>query len=252
MRTTLSQNTQQGRRPYQEDRLVYKISEDGVLAAIFDGHGGDYTSNFCAEMLFAAFDTVGADAELPTVIDKMRRLFGILNFATEHMEEGTTASIVYITPQLDKAVVGILGDSPVIIKNKGAEYWHAPEHNVRSNPNEVKRITKVGGYVHGGYAFSGRGSLDAGGLQLTRTLGDKAFSDILSRDPEIFEHELGVGSFVMVGSDGLFDPSHQSSSPAREIVELVERGREAGDLVKHAIDKPTHDNASAILVRILA
>jgi len=145
-----------------------------------------------------------------------------------------------------------LGDSPVIIRTDKGEYWHAPEHNVRSNPAEVIRIKAMGGTVYGGYAYPPRdGSFTAGGLQLSRTLGDSGHSAILSREPEIFEIPLGERSFVLVGTDGLFDPSHNSSEPASSIVALINKGASADDLVKYAIGVPTHDNVTAILVKII-
>ncbi len=135
---------------------------------------------------------------------------------------------------------------------KNGQYWHSPEHNVRSNPAEVKRINTVGGYVHNGYAFSGKGSFSSGGLQLSRALGDRDFADILSREPEIFEVPLGVGSFVLVGTDGLFDPGHESSRASSDIIALVEKGATAGNLVHQAtVAKPTGDNVTALLLRVI-
>jgi len=267
MRSLINFATHRGKRPYQEDRYKYDVTEDGVLLAVFDGHGGSGVSEFCENNLLAAFNAVADAPELPTIPDKIRGIFDYLNSYTKGSHDGSTASFVFIPSTLTRAYVGILGDSPVIIKTgegelmdrqanlgkvvKSGEYWHSPEHNVRSNPAEVKRVTAAGGYVYDGYAFSGRGSLTSGGLQLSRTLGDRDFDDILSRDPEIFEVPLAAGSFVLVGTDGLLDPGHKSSAAAQEIVTLIERGADAGQLVHQAaIAKPTGDNVTALLLRV--
>lgn len=272
MRSLLSVATQQGRREYQEDRFKHNVTEDGVLLAVFDGHGGEGTSEFCEKNLLTAFNAVADDPRFPTISDKIRGIFEHLNTATARNDDGSTASIVFIPSTLTRAYVGILGDSPVIIKTgKGeivpglpgveplierlpvtsGEYWYSPEHNVRSNPSEVKRIQKAGGYVHNGYSFSGRGSFSSGGLQLSRALGDRDFADILSREPEVFEIPLGLGSFVLVGTDGLLDPGHASRTAASDVVKLIERYADAGQLVANAtITKPTGDNVTAMLLRV--
>lgn len=251
MNTNVSHIWAKGARPYQEDRSLIDISNDGLLLAVFDGHGGESTAEFCRANLLLAFNAVADDPTMPTIPNKVRGIFNYLALATNDLREGTTASIVFIPSSLDRAFVGVLGDSPVIIKNKDNEYWHAPEHNVRSNPAEVARVKAAGGTVYGGYAFAPGGGLSASGLQLSRTLGDSNFSAILSRDPEIFEIELGKDSFVLVGSDGLFDPSHGSDDAASSIVQLVEKGSDAKVLVQYALGIPTQDNVTAILVRIV-
>jgi serine/threonine protein phosphatase PrpC len=112
-------------------------------------------------------------------------------------------------------------------------------------------VKAAGGTVYDGYAFAPTGGLSSAGLQTSRTFGDAEFTSILSRDPEIFEIELGSDSFVLVGSDGLFDPSHGSDDAASSIVQLIERGSDAKVLVQYALGIPTQDNVTAILVRII-
>ena len=252
MKIPITHATAQGKRSYQEDRYKIDVNNDGVLLAVFDGHGGDFTSEYCEKNLLKAFNAVADNPDLPTLQRKLWGIFDVLRMGTDDSHEGTCASIVFIPNSLDRAYVGILGDSPVIVKTKDGEYWHAPEHNVRSNPAEVKRVTGRGGIVYGGYAYadSPHSDLSKGGLQLSRTLGDCDFESILSREPEIFEIPIGVGSFVLVGTDGLFDPSHRSSANASSIIELVEKGGEAGNLVKYALGIPTEDNVTCILARI--
>ena len=199
-----------------------------------------------------AFDAVGESPDYPTIPDKMKGLFLILNEYTKNMGAGTTASIVFIPSSLDRAFVGVLGDSPVIIKNDKGEIWKSPEHNIRSNPVEVSLAKARGAVILNGYMFGHKDkSLNPPGIQLSRGLGDVALDDVLSRTPEIFEHKLGKNSFVLVASDGLIDPNHTSDESAYAIVDLIEKGASAGNLVKYALDKKTEDNVTAVLVRIV-
>lgn len=252
MRTITSHASVQGTRERQEDRSFINSTEDGLLIAVFDGHGGSEASDYCRQYLTVAFDTVGENSDYYTILDKMRGLFLILNEYTKTMEAGTTASIVFIPSTLDRAYVGVLGDSPVIIRNSEGNVWKSPEHNVRSNPVEVAAAKARGAVILNGYMFGHKDKgLNPPGLQLTRGLGDVALDDVLIRTPEIFEHKLAKDSFVLVASDGLIDPSHGFNDAAQRLVELISRGATAGNLIKHALDAKTDDNATAVLVRIV-
>ena len=47
----------QGKRKYQEDRcVVADVAPDVMLAAIFDGHGGDKCSHFCSRHLVSVVE----------------------------------------------------------------------------------------------------------------------------------------------------------------------------------------------------
>ena len=86
---------------------------------------------------------------------------------------------------------------------------------------------------------------------MTRAFGDADMDSALLREPEVFELPIGKDSFVLVGTDGLFDPSHQSSESAKEIAALADIAtNEAKNLVSYSVQKPTGDNVTAILVRI--
>ena len=269
MRAIISVASEQGAREYQEDQAFIDMAEDGLLAAVFDGHGGSQVSNFLYRNVKNAFDAVANNPALPLIEMKMRGLFDWLTERTKDMEEGSTGSIVFIPSELDRAYVGVLGDSPVIIRTGQGQIitppdisinlpttfgdiWISPEHNVRANPAEVRRIQNQGGYVFGGYAFPGDEKFTSGGLQLTRLFGDADYASIVSREPQIFEVPLQAGSFVLVASDGLIDPAHGSKAAAADIVDMIGQGKTATGLVKYAIGVPTGDNASAILIKVAA
>src|SRR4029077_3282242 len=250
MKISINHAAAQGLRTYMEDYAYINTFKEGTLLAVFDGHGGDTAAQTCFSSLQNFFTMFGNMEALPTPIDKLRGLFAGLVKSTENLNCGTTATIVFIPSTLDRAYVGILGDSPVIIKTPTGDYWRGPEHNVRSNTSEAARIKVAGGMGFNGYAYPPVSGFSANGLQLSRAMGDAEFSSILSREPEIFEVPLGPNSFILVGSDGLFDPHHTSDSSAATMVDLVEKGATAGNLVSAALKVPTHDNVTAILARL--
>lgn len=245
MNFDMTHASEKGRRTYQEDRhVVYWVPDEGYLLAVFDGHGGWEAAEVCAINLVSVFHE-----HLTTRYaweNLLRVVFKELHEKTAHMSSGCAASIAFIPKNGKEAIVGVLGDAPVLVRKANGELWLSPEHNVRSNPAEVKAAEDRGGIVHGGYLYSG---FRGGGLQMSRALGDVNLSTVLSREPEIFRLPLKAGDWVLVGSDGLFDPSH-ATHPSVEIGRMIDEGADATALVQHALDVPTNDNVTAILVKL--
>jgi serine/threonine protein phosphatase PrpC len=248
MKFDITHASEKGRRSYQEDRyVVYWMPTEGLqgyLLAVFDGHGGFEAADQCAKTLIEIWHTEAVDAPDTEIV--MRNVFACLHDETSCMGSGCAASIAFIPEHGEEVIVGILGDAPVLVKNDGI--WTSPEHNVRSNPAEVIAATARGGFIEGGYLFS---SFSGSGLQMSRALGDVNLDKVLSREPEIFRLPTKAGDWVLVASDGLFDPSH-ATHPSVSIGALIDEGADARALVENALRVPTHDNVTAILVRLQA
>lgn len=235
--------TAKGRRPYQEDRFITHQFDDGLLIAVFDGHGGDKTSQFAVDNVVGLWQSSAGQPKT-----RMATLFRSLNALTKDFDAGSTASIVFIPKSNRQAIVGILGDSPVLIKNSDGELNIAPEHNVRTNGAEVDAAIRRGAVMANGYMFANRFE---NGLQMTRALGDKSLHSILNRLPEIYTVRLSsTKSWVLVGTDGLFDPGHASKLVITDVAANVEINLDAENLVDIALEAPTYDNVTAILIRM--
>ncbi len=245
MKFEMTTATDRGKRPYQEDRsVVYWIPDEGYLLATFDGHGGSECADFCAKTLVPiihTFTRFGWNTE-----DAIRDVFRNLNEKTEYMGPGCAASIAFIKKDGSEVIVGVLGDAPVLVKKDDGELWLAPEHNVRTNQAEANAAIERGGFVQNGYLFVRMGG---NGLQMSRALGDRFLGPVLNREPEIFRLPLGPGSFVLVGTDGLFDPTH-TTNPSTTIAAAIKAGHDANQLVQNALAVPTYDNVTAILVKL--
>jgi serine/threonine protein phosphatase PrpC len=248
----ISTATAKGTRPYQEDKYftlhtkegLYLHTKEGLYLGVFDGHGGAECSAFCADVFPSILQ------RKPVLQDALEEL----NVETRSMHSGSTASVVFLPKGNTKAHVAVLGDSPVIIKRVDGSIWIAPEHNVRTNKVEAEAAKARGGFVSGGYLFA---HYDGSGLQMSRALGDAALDGILLRTPEIFEHELGENSFVLVATDGAVDPAHSSgsygtapTSPIDDLIHAIERGTTAEQIVNNALAVPTRDNVTALLVEV--
>ena len=104
-----------------------------------------------------------------------------------------------------------------------------------------------GGYVYprqadrGGYSWHIAGP----GLQMTRALGDAELDSVLDRTPDVYS--VPLGDFVLVASDGLFDPAHAVSvnDTEMQLAMTVDVGGNATDIVG-SVRQPK-DNITAVL-----
>jgi len=236
-----SSDTKKGHRHYQEDRYNLVHNDSVTFLDIFDGHGGDEVSEYCAKnvsRIWNSFSSCDGTQRLRNTIKKLHE-------DTMYKCSGSTASMVFIKDNI--AYCAVLGDSPIITKDIKGRIRISPEHNVRTNHKEVLAACKRGGRVVNGYLFAG---CSDDGLQMSRALGDYSLRSVLSRIPQTYTVKLGEGSWVMVGSDGVLDPVHQNKDAAKKVVYGIENGWTAVDIVDNAIGTPTYDNATAILVRV--
>lgn len=259
----ISNATELGTRDRQEDRAAFiDAADDGIFFFVADGHGGSEVSVKLHQRIpvligeqFAELDMQGNifyDRPKPNITLMFEWLFSRLNAETETAYQGATLSVVHVDRDFTKATVAILGDSPVVIrcsKLGGASVLRVgPMHNARTNFRDRIEAELKGGIYFGGYLYPDE--LSNHGLQLTRCFGDAQFSKVLNREPEIFEAMLDESSWVLLGSDGLFDPGHEKmTEEIFNVAELIESGSNAIDLVQRAVNSETGDNATAILVR---
>lgn len=245
----LTKHEAKGSRQYMEDAAFIDYRGlNGVLLGVFDGHGGANVAGFCDEnagSVFAGFLLDGItneDALFKTIAELSRRID-----ANPRLSSGTTVSLVYIPEHGNEVTVAVLGDSPVIVHTPSKGTWIAPEHNVRTNVTELNAAIARGGRAYGGYICNDEGD----GLQMGRALGNPHLKGILNREPEVFSVDIEVGSWILVASDGLFDPSHKDDAPMKDLIALVTDFPKvtAYELVEAAIAAQTGDNVIAILAR---
>lgn len=241
----ISKATAQGQRSYQEDRFVVSTQAGGKLIAVMDGHSGATVSDRIAKALPTIWKKWASH------LDRKTAIFGVfvdLNTLTKHMHEGSTVSLVFIPTNGAEIEIAILGDSPVIVLNAEGQIDISPMHNARSNPIELASAQARGAYFDGNYIYK---SFSGPGLQMTRVMGDCVLDSVLHRVPEVYSCAVGPESFVLVATDGLFDPSHRNLKPEIEaVVERIRAGASAQELVDRAVALPTGDNVTAVLARL--
>lgn len=241
--------SEKGERYYQEDRCVVEtLRLDDLrlqMLAIMDGHSGSEV----AELIKDILPRIVEDSFLQTGTNIPRLLQNTINTINQHTRydhSGSTLSIVVIPSDERKAYVAVLGDSPVIILDQNGRVVTSPDHNIRTNLEERNEAIKKGATTNGRYIYDQK---TGDGLQMSRALGDVSMDSILNRNPEIYEVILNEDSFVIVATDGVFDPAHDTESDICRVIEMVDKGAEAKDLVKDALERQTGDNATAIVWR---
>ena len=253
---TFTNSSHMGLRGYQEDTFVTASMEQGTLLAVFDGHGGGACSMLCSKRLVSTFmhaieieAAKAALSERPTDWKEVLRLTcAALDALTNDMPYGSTASIVFILKDESAAFIAVLGDSPVVARMTGGSIYVGPDHNVRSNENEKRAAEKRGGHYGGGYIWNNEFGSRARGLQMGRAFGDSNMGKIVTKEPEICQ--IPLGSWLLVGSDGLFDPGHANTGAAiQTLAQIIDEGATARQLVNCALAVPTGDNVTAILWR---
>jgi serine/threonine protein phosphatase PrpC len=239
--------TRQGERDHQEDYTVCvpikKKRVSGWLLAVMDGHGGKETAEFVARVMGKCFSITSlAGAE-----DSLRKLVAKLNGLTANFKQkGTTLSIVCVikSPSSQyRAVIAVLGDSPVFIFDKYENLHMSPEHNVGTNVEERIAAEQRGGVYREGYLCRSSEQGDYA-VQLSRALGDRWLDPFISHEPDIYT--IKNPRWILVASDGLLGHGENS---LREMMEPAHQRLDAESMVKQAESRGLHDNTTAIVWR---
>lgn len=232
-----------GKRSYQEDRYFIAEVPDGTLVGVFDGHGGDEASSVLADSFANFWSAIDGDCYTHALLET----FKMADSLTKQYHSGSTASVVFIPKNEKMAYIAALGDSPVLAEKSDGTVFIGPDHNARSNPEERSQAIARGGIYQNGYMWSDYGD-NSSGLQMTRAFGDVACRNFLNRIPEVFE--IPLGNWLLVGSDGLFDPKHMDGrSSYDDVLACIRNDNTAEHMVQQAVALPTNDNVTAILWR---
>jgi serine/threonine protein phosphatase PrpC len=235
----------QGLREAQEDRFVAsRFGDQGWLLAVFDGHNGAGTAHAASERVEDVFTRCAEQYGLGT--GAVSATIGALRDETADRTDGSSASVVFVDETEDRVYIGVLGDSPVIVRNDSGGLIMGPVHNTAANPEDAERAVERGALLVGPYLVDPE---RMEGVNLTRTIGDVDLT-FLGRTPEVVEADLGAGSFVLVASDGLF--TRLAPNPeilAARMGDLVDAGADAESIVQDALASGSDDNITAVLWR---
>jgi serine/threonine protein phosphatase PrpC len=192
-----------GGRPYQEDRHNVKIRlyQDYDYIAVFDGHGGDFVSEY---LKFHLKDYVKKHLEAGkrpgrALFDAFIDAHGSLPHEGSYM---TGSAVIVALRRGDEIWVANCGDSRGIMSGYRRVIALSQDHKP-SREDEHARIVQLGGRV----TFH---PMDVprvnGNLALSRSLGDKYLAPFVIPDPEIRHFKLNQHNrYLLLATDGLWD-----------------------------------------------
>ena len=212
-----------------------------TLVAVFDGHGGKYTSSFLARTVLEKFE----ESYAPTNEWEIKRICFDIDNELGHFisdESGSTACIVLIDNNACVATIVNIGDSRAIVFDPITRVveFETKDHKP-TDFSEFTRITRAGGFVQDGRVD--------GDLALSRAFGDFRFKPgKVTCEPTITRVHIDRAQSILVCCDGLLeclstdDLVHHvagSSDPADSLIDLLHMSLKSG----------SQDNMTAVLVQ---
>jgi len=245
-----------GRRTTMEDAWTSSNKKNHAYYAVFDGHGGQVTSNYCKDHFFKLLEETNfyktnskeeREKELAKCYERLDKEI-IKNAREINDTSGSTAVTINIIGR--DLIVGNLGDAEAVIgrkikdkdsKEKKYEPVLLTKRHKPTDESEVNRIKQAGGHIIFGRVM--------GQLAVSRAFGDQEFKedkeegqkDFVSAVPSISTYSLSEDdSFIIIACDGLWDKltyeqavniaSEKKGSPEEIAKRLVEASFNAGSM----------------------
>jgi len=227
---TIHSYTTQGKRPYQEDRLIIKnyLNESNIadsetqtftrfpmdFLGIFDGHGGPTISETLSNTLPAYFykeNIMSNNKPTPTskyneyILSTFDYIQNELNAKNnKSSSQGSTVCLALIYNFKNKKYLTTIwsGDSRAIACNKNFIAESLTLDHKPDSPLELSRIKKLGGTV----SFEENDVPRINGvLAVSRSMGDFDQKKFVEHKPDVLHYLCNNYKFIIVASDGLYD-----------------------------------------------
>jgi len=245
-----------GRRDRNEDRhQVLRESEDVLHAAVYDGHGGDFVSNFLKNGFLD--DIVYSGKRIKDVV----RSYGKKLLMKEKAEEcGSTAAVVTIDTKRKKIRTMNIGDSRIVLYHGGGRVEALTNDHKPDTEEERVRISSMGETI----SYDREDELyRINGYSVSRAFGDTNYPAVATT-PDVAHHRYKTGRFVIVACDGVWDVLSNEdacrvvSDAGRRLSGRVEPYNDdpmskhnlATHLMREALRKGSQDNITAMVIGI--
>jgi protein phosphatase 2C family protein 2/3 len=224
-----------------EDRWAVQVTPGGLLAAVYDGHGGDRVADLAAAELHRAVLFALLGGLEPA--DALREAFAQLERAADDLDCGSTVAALLLAQEA--LFTAHVGDSRIVRVGRARVESLTADHRI-DVATERARVLRMGARLEPPYVVRGDH-----GLMMTRSLGDRWFRPVgVIAEPEIARHALGADAVALVAAtDGVWDVL--GIEDAARIVRRAPTAQAAADaLIAAALAADTHDNATALVVRL--
>jgi len=139
MKFTIFQNSRQGPRQYNQDRLAYSYSKDALLLVVADGMGGYKNGDLAAELAVKTITKAFQRLAVPTLsspakflIDHIQQIHDMIDqFAQEReMLESPRTTIVVAVVQRGMLYCAHVGDSRLYHFRDGHLLYRTEDHSI--------------------------------------------------------------------------------------------------------------------------
>lgn len=276
----------QGYRLDMQDKHVICTTENYMIAAVFDGHGGSsqtavWLAKELPKRLVQELNNLGTKATIDQQKEAIIQLYEKLDKEIfdgqknrQWSDKSGSTAVVYLAikypNEKPREMLINLGDSRAIVIRDNGVIAETKDHKP-NNKTEKARIRKNNGNV---VEQEGTMRVRPGGLAVSRAFGDpgsklknkKYFSGWISATPDVYEVSTEPGDYVVLASDGLWDEMDSEKVAnfitekscqhiAKELAQEVQSkpkpvfGQKASDTVRF-LSGSTEDNISIIVLHV--
>ena len=262
-----------GGRSEQQDAyaVVDRFERDTAYFGVYDGHSGLAASSFVAlsmhNLLLGILQDRRGDRDYGAIFHEAYAGCDQTLKDLALIEDGTTAVSLILTKAKAKQPAMLhwanVGDSLAVLSRRGAAVLLSESHNAdqareRARIEALADTPAVLSQKGGDWRVTSKGN--PFGLQICRSLGDHLLKDMLGGalvpTPSTGSEEIQAGdSYVILASDGLFEPSVCTPQQAVDMAERMgaegSSCQEIGDaLLDMARAKKSSDNTTVIVLRL--
>ncbi len=192
--------------PKMEDRLVFQQQNKNIFAGVYDGRGGNLTSEYIRQNIFSFYSNINSNSiteklEL-TYRNLEKEFFNYFKMIQGRDLSGSTACTLVLTP--NTIYIANTGDSRCILAEQGKALAITNDHKP-NEPMEKERI-KLNKEQN---MITYTGVYRIGGLAVSRVIGDfyikNQVKSVIYR-PDIFMAKRNeYQDFILLATDGLYD-----------------------------------------------
>lgn len=239
MKFTIYQNSRQGPRAYNQDRLAYSYSKDALLLVVADGMGGHRHGEIAAQLAVTAITEAFQRLAVPTLsspakflIEHIQQIHDMIDQLTQEREmlEAPRTTIVAAVVQRGMLYCAHVGDSRLYHFRDGYLLYRTEDHSIVQSLYSKGMIEKddmsTHPYRHKVYSCLG------GDVPPKIDLSDR--------------HELMEGDTILLCTDGVWGAV--ADNQIRQILSGVSIADNITKLLDQAegVSKEQGDNMSAI------
>jgi PPM family protein phosphatase len=240
MKFTIYQNSRQGPRPYNQDRLAYSYSKDALLLVLADGMGGHRNGEVAAQLAVKTLTDAFQRLAVPTLsspakflIDHIQQVHDMIENVTQLEEyiESPRTTIVAAIIQRGYLYCAHVGDSRLYHFRNGHLLFRTEDHSVVQSLYKKGMISKE--------------------EMATHPYKNKIYNCVGGETPPQIDladrHELQEGDTVLLCTDGVWGVIDD-----QQIKEIIQRNKDITSVTTDLMDSADFasdergDNMSAI------